>query len=146
MRVRSGLRAGLQAGLWANPWGVGALLGLGIGLFVGIGCSNETRVNELEPANGTYVGGEEIQIKGNGFNAGHGGGVAVKFGKRDATNIVVESDHTIKVTSPPGDKNAKADITVVFDDGRAYLLKNGFTYLDATDQSKVMKNFFDKKK
>ena len=123
---------------------VGALLGLVI--TWGLGCSNETRINELEPPNGTYVGGEEILIKGNGFNAGHGGGVSVKFGKRDATNIVVESDHSIKVSSPPGDKNTKADITVVFDDGRAFLLKNGFTYLDATDQAKVMKNFGEKKK
>ncbi len=32
----------------------------------------------------------------------------------------------------------------MFDDGRAYLLKNGFRYLDGADNSKVMKNLFKK--
>ena len=114
-------------------------------LLLSLGCSNETRVSELEPSNGTYAGSEEILIKGNGFNPGHGG-VTVKFGKKDATNIVVESDRTIRVTSPAGDRNTQVDITVIFDDGRAYLLRNGFRYVDATDQSKVMKNFYEKKK
>lgn len=114
-------------------------------LLLSLGCSNETRVAELEPPNGTFSGGEEILVKGNGFNPGHGG-VTVKFGKKDATNIVVESDKTIRVTSPSGDRNTQVDITVIFDDGRAYLLRNGFRYVDATDTSKVMKNFYEKKK
>lgn len=123
-----------------NPFRAGTLL-----LLLSLGCSNETRVSEMEPPHGTYAGGEEILIKGNGFNPGHGG-VTVKFGKKDATNIVVESDRGIRVTSPAGDKNSQVDITVIFDDGRAYLLRNGFRYLDATDSSKVMKNFYEKKK
>ena len=114
-------------------------------LLLSLGCSNETKINELEPPHGTYAGGEEIVIRGNGFNPGHGG-VAVKFGKKDATNIVVESDKSIRVTSPAGDRNTQVDITVIFDDGRAYLLRNGFRYLDAADQGKVMKNFYEKKK
>lgn len=114
-------------------------------LLLAVSCSTETRVAETEPPHGTFAGGEEILIKGNGFRPGHGG-VTVKFGKKDATNIVVESDKVIKVTSPTGDKNSKVDIMVIFDDGRTYLLRNGFTYLDATDNSKVMKNFYEKKK
>ena len=114
-------------------------------LLLSFGCSNETRVSEMEPSHGTFAGGEEILIKGNGFNPGHGG-VTVKFGKKDATNIVVESDRAIRVTSPGGDRNTQVDITVIFDDGRAYLLRSGFRYLDATDNSKVMKNFYEKKK
>ena len=114
-------------------------------LLLSLGCSNETRVSELEPGHGIYAGGEEILIKGNGFNPGHGG-VTVKFGKKDASNIVVESDRSIRVTSPAGDRNTQVDITVIFDDGRAYLLRNGFKYLDVTDTSKVMKNLYEKKK
>ena len=41
--------------------------------------------------------------------------------------------------------HAEADIVVMFDDGRAYQLKNAFRYLDATDNSKVMKHFGNKK-
>jgi hypothetical protein len=106
-------------------------------------CSTETRVIELEPPQGTYLGGEEILIHGRNFPIGRGG-ASVVFGRRPATNVVLENDGRIKVTSPSGDKNVEVDITVMFDDGRAYLLKSGFRYLDASDNSKVMKNFFKK--
>lgn len=104
-------------------------------LCLSLACDNETRITELEPPQGTWAGGEEIVIKGNGFKPG----VSVKFGKRDATNIAV-SDKQIRVTSPAGEKNTTVDITLIFDDGRAFLLKNGFRYLEAADQSKVMKS------
>lgn len=103
-------------------------------------CSNETGVRELEPPHGTYLGGEEIVIHGRNFPVGRGG-VSVSFGRRNATNVVLESPSGIKVTSPAGDRNTEVDIVVMFDDGRAYLLKNGFRYLDAADNQKVMKNF-----
>ncbi|MCS6913756.1 MAG: IPT/TIG domain-containing protein [Myxococcales bacterium] len=114
-------------------------------LLLSLGCTNETRITEVEPPHGTFAGGDEVVIRGTGFNPGHGG-VTVKFGKKDATNIVVESDKAIRVTSPAGERNTQVDITVIFDDGRAYLLRNAFRYLDASDQTKVMKNFYEKKK
>lgn len=103
-------------------------------------CSNETGLQELEPPQGTYLGGEEIILHGRNFPIGRGG-ASVTFGRRGATNVVLENQNTIKVTSPSGDKNTEVDIVVMFDDGRAYLLKNGFRYLDAGDNQKVMKNF-----
>jgi hypothetical protein len=106
-------------------------------------CSNETAVRELEPPHGTYAGGEEILIHGRNFPIGRGG-ASVTFGRRAATNVVMESPDRIKVTSPAGERNTEVDIVVMFDDGRAYLLKNGFRYLDASDNQKVMKNFFKK--
>jgi hypothetical protein len=103
-------------------------------------CSNELKVSEAEPAHGTYTGGEEILIKGNGFQPGRGG-VIVKFGKRDAQSIAVESASKIKVQSPAGDKNTTVDISVVFDDGRGFVLKNGFRYLDNTQKATMDKAF-----
>src|SRR5689334_5417817 len=103
-------------------------------------CSNETGIRELEPPHGTFLGGEEITIHGRNFPIGRGG-ASVTFGRRAATNVVLENPGSIKVTSPVGDKNTEVDIVVMFDDGRAYLLKNGFRYLDAGDNQKVMKNF-----
>lgn len=103
-------------------------------------CSNETGVRELEPPHGTFLGGEEIMIHGRNFPVGRGG-VSVTFGRRPATNVVLEGPSNIKVTSPAGDKNTEVDIVVMFDDGRAYLLPKGFRYLDAADNQKVMKNF-----
>ena len=93
------------------------------------GCSNELKVTEVEPQQGTYMGGEEVTIRGNAFPLGRG--VQVRFGKRDATNVVVESPTKLRVTTPAGDKNASADISVIFDDGRAFMLRNAFKYIDA---------------
>ncbi len=105
-----------------------------------LNCSTETKIIELEPPQGTFAGGEEILIKGRNLPVGRGG-ATVTFGRRPATNIVMENDHGIRVTSPAGDRNTEADVTVMFDDGRSYQLKNAFRYLDASDNQKVMKNF-----
>lgn len=114
---------------------------LGLALLLSVGaCSNETRVSEIEPQQGTFTGGEEIMIKGKNFPVAKGG-VSVQFGRKAATNVVIENSSMIKVSSPQGDKNTEVDITVQFDDGRTYQLKNAFRYLDAADNTKVMKNF-----
>jgi hypothetical protein len=103
-------------------------------------CSNELKVNETDPSTGTYNGGEEVVIKGNGFQPGRGG-VTVKFGHRDAQAVVVESDTKIKVQTPAGDKNSTVDVQVVFDDGKAFLLKNGFHYIDNSQRVTMDKAF-----
>ena len=53
------------------------------------------------------------------------------------------ADCSKPVTAPANNEwmNTEVDITVLFDDGRAYQMKNAFRYLDATDNTKVMKNF-----
>jgi hypothetical protein len=111
-------------------------------LVAPLGCSNELKVSELDPPNGTFSGGEEVEIKGNGFQPGRGG-VTVKFGKREAGSVVVESPTKIKVTTPAGDKNTTVDISVVFDDGKAFLVKNGFHYIDTTQQKATMDKAFN---
>ncbi len=103
--------------LWA------ILISVGIG-----GCSDERKVSSVEPPTGSFAGGEEITIKGANFPTGRG--VAVRVGKRDATNIVVESDEKIRVTTPAGDRNTSADVSLVFDDGKAFMLKGAFRYID----------------
>jgi hypothetical protein len=117
-------------------------LGVAIGLLALGACSNDLKVSEVDPPNGTYSGGEEVVIKGNGFQPGRGG-VTVKFGKREAGAVVVESASKIKVTTPAGDKNTTIDISVVFDDGKAFLLKNGFHYIDTTQQKATMDKAFN---
>lgn len=132
----------------ARLW-VGALacaLGLSIGLFgvlFGLAaCSNDLKVQEIEPPQGTSSGGEEVVIKGNGFQPGRGG-VSVRFGRREATNVVVESTGAIKVTTPSGEKNTAVDVSVVFDDGKAFVLKSGFQFIDATQQRATMDKAFN---
>ncbi|HMU39494.1 MAG TPA: IPT/TIG domain-containing protein [Pseudomonadota bacterium] len=124
-------------------WG----LALGFSMVVSgamAGCNNETAVLSLDPPQGTYTGGEDITIKGRNFPVGRGG-VSVLFGRHPATNVILESPSAIRVTSPAGDRNTKSDVTIMFDDGRAYQLQAAFQYLDGTDNSKVMKHFGNKK-
>ncbi|HZS38068.1 MAG TPA: IPT/TIG domain-containing protein [Polyangia bacterium] len=105
-------------------------------------CSNELKVSEIDPPNGTFSGGEEVVIKGNGFQPGRGG-VTVKFGKKDAQAVVVESSDKIKVTTPGGDKNTTVDVSVVFDDGKAFQIKNGFHFIDTSQQRATMDKAFN---
>jgi hypothetical protein len=111
-------------------------------LVFGLGCSNELKVGELDPPEGAFTGGEEVVIKGNGFQPGRSG-VTVKFGRREATSVVVESSDKIKVMTPAGDKSSTVDVSVVFDDGKAFLLKNGFHYVDTTQQRATMDKAFN---
>jgi len=111
-------------------------------LVAGIGCSNDLKVSEVDPPNGAFTGGEEVVIRGNGFQPGRGG-VVVKFGRREATAVAVESGDKIKVMTPAGDKSSTVDISVVFDDGKAFLLKNGFHYVDTTQQHTTMDKAFN---
>lgn len=100
-----------------------------VALFGLAACNNDLKVTGVEPATGVVGGGEDVVIEGGGFQPGRGG-VTVKFGKRDATAVVVASADRIKVTTPPGDANSTVDITVIFDDGKAFKLGNSFKYID----------------
>src|SRR5579859_4433437 len=105
------------------------------------GCSKETKITEIEPNTGTFSGGEEVEIRGANFPKA---GVQVKFGTKEATQVAVQSDNVIKVATPAGDKNTTSDVSVIFDDGRAFVLRNGFRYIDSTQQRQTMDNFFKK--
>lgn len=120
-------------------WGAKLALGLALGLGMAQ-CSNETKITELEPPHGTFAGGEEIVIHGKNLPVGRSGAI-VTFGRRQATNVVMENASSLKVTSPAGDRNTDVDITVTLDDGRFFQLPKAFRYLDASDNQKVLKSF-----
>ena len=112
-----------------------------LGAGVLLGCSTETRFTEVKPNTGTFNGGEEVELMGNAFPRE---GVTVRFGNKAATGVVVQSDHTIKVATPAGEKGSATDVTITFDDGRAFVLKNAFRYVDSTQQRETMEKFFNK--
>lgn len=111
-------------------------------LFVLAGCSNELKVTAVQPPQGTYGGGEEVVIKGNGFQPGRGG-VTVKFGKRDATSVVVASSEAINVMTPGGDPNTTVDVTVIFDDGKAFKVANAFHYMPPVENRQTLDKAFN---
>jgi hypothetical protein len=118
-----------------------AILALALGFFTAAGCSTETRFTEVVPNQGTFGGSEEVELRGANFPRG---GVRVRFGSKEATGVVMVSDHSIKVTTPAGDKGTAADVTMEFDDGRAFKLPHGFRYVDSTQQRELMDKFFKK--
>jgi hypothetical protein len=111
-----------------------------MGLFFVVACSSETRFTEMSPNTGAYTGGEEIEIRGNNFPRT---GVTVRFGTKEANSVAILSDRLIKAVSPPGDKGTAVDVVLIFDDGRAFILKRGFRYVDST-QRETMEKFFNK--
>lgn len=116
---------------------------IGLSTLGALGCnsSNETKFTGLEPNTGTFVGGEEIAVLGANFPRG---GVVVRFGLKEAKPVVFEADNRMKVLSPPGDRGTNADVTLIFDDGRAFVLKSGFRYVDSTQQRQTMDKFMKK--
>ena len=106
-------------------------------------CSNELKVTSVEPAQGTFGGGEDVVIHGNGFQPGRGG-VTVTFGKR-AGDLGRRSRRptSINVMTPGGDPNTTVDVTVVFDDGKAFKLANGFHYMAQADQRGTLDKAFN---
>jgi hypothetical protein len=111
-------------------------------LFGMAACSNDLKVTSVDPPQGTYGGGEDVVIHGNGFQPGRGG-VTVTFGKRPATSVVVASGDKINVMTPGGDPNTTVDVTVVFDDGKAFKLGNGFHYMAPADQRGTLDKAFN---
>ena len=98
--------------------GIIAVLGL-------LGCGSGVKVTSVSPENGTVAGGEDILIKGEGFKAG----VNVKFCRAEAKNVILLGDTQIKATSPANQKGT-CEITLTFDDGRAYKVANAFHYME----------------
>ena len=99
---------------------LGAVAALGL---LGLGCGGGVKVTSVTPDTGTVAGGEDILIKGEGFKAG----VNVKFCRAEAKNVILLGDTQIKAQSPANEKGM-CDITLTFDDGRAYKVDKAFRY------------------
>jgi hypothetical protein len=112
-----------------------------VGLILVAACSSEPRFSEISPKTGAFTGGEEIEIRGSNFPRT---GVTVRFGTKEANSVALLSDRLIKAISPPGDKGTAVDVILIFDDGRAFMMKHGFRYVDATQQRETMEKFFNK--
>ena len=109
-------------------------LALAFTLLAAAGCKNNKLTFEsVNPPSGRMGGNEEVRIRGTGF--GQLGNLQdVRFGGRAATNVGVQGDDTIVLTSPEGrdeDANRAIDITLLSSDGRSIVIKSAFTYRPA---------------
>jgi hypothetical protein len=111
-----------------------SVLALAFTLLASAGCKNNKLTFEsVNPPSGRMGGNEEVRIRGTGF--GQLGNLQdVRFGGRAATNVGVQGDDTIVLTSPEGrdeDANRAIDITLLSSDGRSVVIKSAFTYRPA---------------
>jgi hypothetical protein len=106
--------------------------------------SGVVKVDRVEPPQGTTAGGEEITIVGDGYLPGKTQ-AEVRFGHKKAETVTIASTSKIKVVTPPGDKGP-VDITVSFDDGRAFQISNAFRYVEPAENAGARNAFFSGKK
>jgi hypothetical protein len=80
-------------------------------------------IKRIEPSFGNVAGGDTVVLHGKGFKPG----LSVKFGKRKARNVVIESDTKIRVKTPSGPEG-KVDVFVTNQSGEVTKLSGAFTY------------------
>ncbi|MDJ0762447.1 MAG: IPT/TIG domain-containing protein [Myxococcota bacterium] len=93
-----------------------------------LGCDEEFGIKDVSPAVGVLGGGEPVTIRGSGFNPNLG--LTVYFGNQKADNVVVSSVNKLTVTTPSSPKPTVVDVRVATDDGKEYLIRRGFRYIE----------------
>ncbi len=117
-------------------------------VFAGLaaaGCEQKgtLRVDKVEPDQGTIGGGDQVTIRGNGFEPGKTQ-VDVLFGRRRAQSVAISSPTQITVVTPAGEKGP-VDVTLTFDNGAHFKIPQGFRYAAPNAGDDVRKAFFSGK-
>lgn len=122
---------------------------LGLALCLGVFALNAAcpqsgggavKVEKVEPPQGTTAGGEEVTIAGDGFSPGKTQ-AEVRFGHKKSEVVTIASTTKIKAVTPAGEKGP-VDITVSFDDGRAFKIANGFRFVEPAENGNARNAFF----
>jgi len=98
------------------------------------------KVESVEPPQGTTAGGEEITIRGGGFQPGKTQ-AEVKFGRKKAESVIIASATKLRVVTPSNEKGP-VDVQVTFDDGAAFKIPNAFHYLEPAEGANARRAFF----
>ncbi|HEY8925663.1 MAG TPA: IPT/TIG domain-containing protein [Polyangia bacterium] len=98
------------------------------------------KVDKIEPPQGTTAGGEEITITGDGFLPGKTQ-AEVRFGHKKSEVVTIASTTKIKAVTPSSEKGP-VNVTVSFDDGKAFMIANGFRYVEPTENGNARNAFF----
>ena len=123
-----------------------SLLGLTVLFATTAACQQKggpLRVDKVDPEQGIVSGGDQVVIKGSGFEPGKTQ-VDVRFGRVRADQVSISSADKITVVTPPGDRGP-VDVTLMFDDGTQFKIPSGFRYMPASGSSDVRKAFFSDK-
>jgi hypothetical protein len=94
-------------------------------------------VTNVTPGSGSSLGGTNVTISGNNFQANGAGTNTVTFGGQSATGVVVVNNTTITCLTPAGAPGSSVSVTVSNANGSA-TLNNGFTYNPLPTLTSVM--------
>ena len=98
--------------------------------FIG-GCGDEggeMAILDVMPREGSIVGDQPVQIKGVNFRSDIG--YRVYFGNKKATSVTVVDPETLVAVSPEHIDEGSVDITILADNGPAFSVSGGYTYVD----------------
>jgi hypothetical protein len=118
----------MRTSMWAT------LCATALALCVLNGCDSDTQIKTIEPTFGNVAGNDDVFIVGAGFKPG----LTITFGKHEVKNVVIESPTRMRVKTPSG-VEGKVDVVITRDDGKTFLVKNGFTYTHDTSPQKQVK-------
>lgn len=92
-------------------------------------CSDEAAsVRRVYPNFSSLRGDEDVRIEGSGFRTDMG--YTVYFGTQRAPSVMVEDDSVLVATTPGVDAPREVDVRIVADNGKTFLLKKAFRYVD----------------
>jgi hypothetical protein len=96
-----------------------------------LGCSDGTpRVKRVYPDFSSLRGDEDVRIEGSGFRTDLG--YTVYFGTQRAPSVMVENEGLLVATTPGVESPREVDVRIVADNGKTFLLKKAFRYIDGS--------------
>jgi len=117
-------------------------------LFVGLVAACDQKAGQLKvervvPDQGITGGGDQVTIRGSGFQPGKTQ-VEVRFGRRRSEQVAIESGDSISVVTPAGDKGP-VDVTLAFDNGTQFKIPAGFKYINPEQNANVRRAYLSGK-
>lgn len=113
-----------------RPRGVLALVAL-LGSLALPACSDGTAsIKRVYPNFSSLRGDEDVRIEGSGFR--NDIGYTVYFGTQRASSVMVEGESVLIATTPGVDSPREVDVRIVADNGKTFLLKKAFRYVDGS--------------
>jgi hypothetical protein len=107
---------------------------IGTSLLVIGGCKSggEMAILDVMPRVGGAQGEQPVRIVGQNFRQDIG--YTIYFGTKRTMSVTIRDPETMEVVTPQGNAEGKVDIMIRTDDGNAYRIADGFTFMaSATD-------------
>lgn len=110
----------------------GAITGVIIGAVLVLGACEKARgemvFSDVEPDFGGLQGGKTVRVVGDHIRLDIG--YAVYFGEARSPQVSIANDKALLAVTPRRFEPAEVDVTIRADNGKVFVVKNGFEYID----------------